>query len=100
MPYTKQEARTPYMMDAIAVLTDEVKAKGDLNFVICELVGQLILKGKIGYTEISNWIDTLPDAEDELRRRLLHPYENDKIKENGDVPSFAQINNIFEHRRL
>jgi hypothetical protein len=91
MPYTKPEDRTPYMMDAIAALSDEIKAKGDLNFVICELIGELILKGKIGYTEISNWIDTLPDAEDELRRRLLHPYEDDKKFENGDVPAFIEV---------
>lgn len=100
MPYIKQEDRTQNMMDAIAVLADEINAKGDLNFVICELVGQLILKGKIGYTEVSNWIDTLPDAEDELRRRLLHPYEDQKIEENGDVPSFKQINNILKSRKL
>ena len=91
MPYIKPEDRTAYMMDAIAHLVDEINVKGDLNFVICETVGQLILAGKIGYTEISNWIDTLPDAEDELRRRLLHPYEDQKIRENGDVPSFFKI---------
>jgi hypothetical protein len=95
MPYIKPEDRTAYMMDAIATLADEINAKGDLNFVICETVGQLILAGKIGYTEISNWIDTLPDAEYELRRRLLDKYENNKIFENGDVPSFTKILEII-----
>lgn len=91
MPYTKQEDRTQPMMDAIAHLTDEINTKGDLNFVICELVAQLILKTKISYTQMSEWIDALPDAEDELRRRLLHPYETLKEDQNGDVPSFVEI---------
>jgi hypothetical protein len=91
MPYTHPKDRTENMMGAIAVLADEINLKGDLNFVICELVGQLILKSKIGYSNMSEWIDTLPDAEDELRRRLLHQYEDKKIVENGDVPAFIEI---------
>ncbi len=91
MPYIKQENRTGIMTDAILVLSKEISSKGDLNYVICELVGQLIVKDGIGYTTMSNWIDTLPDAEAELRRRLLELYEDLKIKENGDVPSFEAI---------
>jgi hypothetical protein len=79
------------MKDAISVLVNEIKAKGDLNYVVCEIIGNLVLRDGIGYTTISNWIDTLPDAEAELRRRLLDPYEDLKIKENGDVESFSVI---------
>jgi len=91
VPYIKPEDRTQYMLDAIDNIVDEITSKGDFNFVICEILGQLILNGKIGYTEISNWIDTLPDAEDEARRQLLHPYEDIKKEENGNVPSWATI---------
>ncbi len=91
MPYIKQEDRTDNITNAISVLVKEISVKGDLNYVICELVGKLIVKDGISYTTMSNWIDTLPDAEAELRRRLLDLYENLKIKENGDVPSFEVI---------
>jgi len=91
MPYTKRKDRTFEMANAITVLAEEIKTKGDLNYVICELLGRLILRDGIGYTTMSNWIDALPDAEDEARRRLLHPYEDLKKKENGDVPSFDDI---------
>jgi hypothetical protein len=92
MPYTKKVInRTPVMMEAIKKLVPEIKQKGDLNYVVCEVIGQLILRDGIGYTTISNWIDALPDAEDECRRRLLHPYEDLKKIENGDVESFTEI---------
>ena len=92
MPYTKEEDRTAMMRKAIDVLTDEIKNKGDLNYTICQLTGQLILKtGGMGYTNVSNWIDGVHGAERELTRRLLNPYEDLKIEENGDVESFKKL---------
>jgi len=90
MPYTKEEDRT--QKEAIAMLTELIKSKGDLNFTICELTGQLILKtGGMGYTNVSNWIDGVDGAERELTRRLLNPYEDIKEEENGDVPAFIKL---------
>jgi len=40
---------------------------------------------KGSYTKISEAISTLTDAEYELRRRFLVPYEETKILDNGDV---------------
>jgi hypothetical protein len=95
MPYIKDEDKKEMhkkeMTAAIHDLSIWIKSKGDLNYAICELIGQLILDTKISYTQISEWIDTLPDAEAELRRRILNPYEDLKIIENGDVPSFVKI---------
>jgi len=90
MPYIAKEGR-PILDIPVHVLANEIQSKGDLNYVICELVGQLILKTKISYTQISEWIDGVDGAENELRRRLLNPYEVLKMIENGDVPSFTEI---------
>ncbi|MHA1815232.1 MAG: DUF6899 family protein [Candidatus Heimdallarchaeaceae archaeon] len=90
MPYILDEDR-PKFDKAIEVLTGIVNAKGDLNYTVCELVGRLILKTKISYTQISEWIDGVHGAERELTRRLLNPYEDIKIEENGDVQSFETI---------
>ena len=92
MPYIKQEARTMDMLMAIGFLKKEIQNKGDLNYVICELTAQLILKtGGMGYTNVSNWIDGVDGAEKELTRRLLIPYEKVKEYENGDVESFVVL---------
>ena len=90
MPYILEKDR-PKFAKAIEDLAIKIESKGDLNYVISDLVGRLILKTKISYTQISEWIDGVHGAERELTRRLLDPYEDIKIEENGDVPSFITI---------
>ena len=90
MPYILEKDR-PKFAKAIEDLAIKIESKGDLNYVISDLVGRLILKTKISYTQISEWIDGVHGAERELTRRLLDPYEDFKIEENGDVPSFITI---------
>lgn len=91
MPYIKDKDKDD-MHDAISDLKMYIISKGDLNYAICELVGKLILySDKISYTTMSEWIDAVHDAETELRRRLLEPYEDLKKEENGDVRSFIDI---------
>jgi predicted translin family RNA/ssDNA-binding protein len=70
-----------------------VVTKGDLNYLICQIVGNIILRDDYGisYQAISEWIDGVHDAECELRRRILENYEDQKIIENGDVSSFMEI---------
>jgi hypothetical protein len=92
MPYTKKEDRT--MGDIIKELVSNgyINSKGDLNYTICELVGQLCLRdGGLSYTTTSNWIDGVHGAERELTRRLLGSYEDLKRKQNGDVESFVKL---------
>ena len=90
MPYTKSEERT--IRKLIPKIITLIKTKGDLNYTICEIVGQLCLRdGGIKYTSTSNWIDGVHDAECELRRRLLNPYEDLKCKQNSDVESFVKL---------
>lgn len=90
MPYIKQVDRHKFEK-SIKELSTYISSKGDLNYAICEIVGQLLLRGEIGYTSISNWIDGVHGAERELTRRLLNPYEDLKIEQNTDVPSFGEI---------
>lgn len=97
MPYIPDKEKRE-MDDVIDDSKMWISSKGDLNYFICELVGRLILDDKISYTKMSEWIDAVHDAECELRRRILDPYEDKKIKENGDVRSFRYINDIIEGR--
>jgi len=91
VPYTKQEERDPQYM-ALQKLAQVIKNKGDLNHAICELTAMLMMQtGGMGYTNVSNWIDGVHGAERELTRRLLNPYEDVKIEENGDLRSFKRL---------
>jgi len=98
MPYIKDEDKKNFD-DGITRLASWIGSKGDLNYAICELVGRLILRDGNSYTKTSEKIDAVHDAECELRRRLLNPYEDQKIIENGDVPSFKYILEIEERIR-
>jgi len=100
MPYIKDKDKHE-MSDHIEQLLMFIETKGDLNYAICEMVGRLILDGdKLSYTKISEWIDAVHDAETELRRRILTPYEVTKMLENGDVPSFMGIlDRIIEEKK-
>jgi len=94
MPYIEVE-RKEVISFAVSELSSYIGSKGDLNFVICELVGQLISHKGVNYQNISEIIDAVHDAETELRRRLLVPYEDIKLEENGDVPSFKTVLKIM-----
>lgn len=91
MPYTREERRK-LQYRPIEELVDVIQDKGDLNHAICELTALLMAKnGGMGYTNVSNWIDGVNGARKELERRLLAPYEDIKIIENGDVRSFITL---------
>jgi len=90
MHYIKKEDRLE-IRHVVNLLSQTIATKGDLNYAICELVGRLILKTEISYTVMSEWIDGVHDAEDELRERLLRPYERQMKEENGDVEAFDLI---------
>jgi hypothetical protein len=100
MPYTKEEDREP-QYSPIELLAKEIKVKGDLNHAICELTALVILEnGGMGYTNVSEWVDAVNGARKEMERRLLGPYEDVKIIENGDVRSFVTLlRQIHPHQK-
>jgi hypothetical protein len=91
VPYTREERRGR-QYEIIEELVNVIRDKGDLNHAICELTALLIAKtGGMGYTNVSEWIDAVNGARKEMERRLLAPYEDMKIIENGDVRSFITL---------
>ena len=89
MPYIKQERREHFKDIDNAFKfkqdTDIIFMKGDLTYCAYKLAKQFIkVKGK-NYQNISDAISALEDAAHEIRRRILNPYEDEKIKENGEV---------------
>jgi hypothetical protein len=58
---------------------------GELNYMFCELAKDYItIKGE-SYQTYNDIIGALEGAKMEIYRRLIAPYEENKIKENGDV---------------
>ena len=97
MPYIKKQVREGYyeiideMVDAISVEMEECGNcndipvdVGELNFIISKFVWDLFEKNK-RYKTANDFIGALECVKLEFYRRKVAPYEDEKIKENGDL---------------
>lgn len=66
-------------------------AIGELNYMITQLCLTFINEHGCRYETISKVKGVLADVSDEITRRLLNPYEDTKIEENGDLPLFIKL---------
>jgi len=82
MPYVKQERRPELDYVVEAMKYAKVKADGDLNYILYKFCKYNIAPS---YNNFKNFCGELHQAATEIERRLLAPYEDEKIIENGDV---------------
>ena len=97
MPYVKQEPRPvlDVIVQAMARVYDlpegadehypqgkGLKVDGDLNYVLFAFCKRHV---KPSYNNYKNFCGELRQCATEIERRLLGPYEDKKIEENGDV---------------
>ena len=82
MPYIKQEDR--YDMDVVVEFMkgSKVKPDGKLNYILYKFCKETV---EPSYNNYKNYIAELTECTEEIRRRILSKYEDEKIKENGDV---------------
>lgn len=82
MPYIKQSDRKN--IDQVVEIIREIgiKPNGEPNYLLFKLCKETI---EPSYNNYKNFIAELTECSEEIRRRLLAPYEDQKIKENGDV---------------
>lgn len=82
MPYVKQEQR-PNLDDVVdEMAASEVIANGDLNYILYAYCKRFIAPS---YNNYKNFCGELRQCATEIERRILAPYEDEKIKKNGDV---------------
>jgi hypothetical protein len=94
MPYIRKEERSRYnksISEITKLLLDKFPGdngkhyqKGDLNYVISSIIWNLfdVLPS---YARGDDLVGTLECVKLEFTRRKLNPYEDLKIKENGDL---------------
>lgn len=58
---------------------------GELNYAFTELIIKYIERKGLSYQTINDIVGALEGAKMEFYRRVAAPYEDKKIKENGDV---------------
>jgi len=82
MPYIKQDKRNKLNIIVDLMKSSNIKADGDLNYILYKYCRTYIYQS---YNEYKNFIAELNECGEEIRRRLLAPYEDIKITENGDI---------------
>lgn len=58
---------------------------GELNYSITIILSTYLQMNGLSYTTINDIVGALEGAKLEFYRRIALPYEDEKIKENGDV---------------
>lgn len=82
MPYIKQDKRQIANIVFKAMKKANIKADGDLNYILYKYCKENI---KPGYNNYKNFCGELRQCATEIERRILAKYEDKKIQENGDV---------------
>ena len=90
MPYIKKQRRERLDDAILSLVTSLINIEtdnasvGDVNYVISNIIWRLFEYNK-SYTTANNLIGVLECVKSEFVRRKLNPYEDEKIKENGDL---------------
>jgi hypothetical protein len=94
MPYIKKERRDDIVshidIDTILgferiICCGEIQTSGELNFAITKLIIEYIKDKELCYDELNTIMGVIECVKQEFYRRVVAPYEETKIKENGDV---------------
>lgn len=88
MPYITQEKRPLYRKEIEALvkkLAEQpiTEQDGDVNYIVTSILKQLYAPRYFNYNRA---IGVLEAIKQEYYRRVVAPYEDTKIKDNGDVP--------------
>lgn len=85
MPYIKPEQRKELECDCGCLPFRTMSNPGELNYKITLLLLDYLNVHDLKYQTINDIMGALEGAKAEFYRRVAIPYEDKKIKENGDV---------------
>ena len=80
MPYISQERRSALLKNG-----HDMDGAGELNYILSRILNRYIEHRGMSYQTLNDIIGALEGAKLEFYRRVVAPYENDKIEQNGDV---------------
>ena len=90
MPYIKKEDKVDVLEIAALALKGNKDgllfvSAGEFNYIVTTLCNIYLKTHSESYYTLNEIMGILECAKQEFYRRAVVPYENDKIKENGDV---------------
>lgn len=88
MPYIKPEDRLKFkdtLPEVIGILQEGGCKPGQVNYVISSIIWELF-ETSPSYTTANNLMGVLECVKSEFYRRKVEPYEDEKMKQHGDLP--------------
>lgn len=84
MPYIKSEDR-PLLDELVEKLAKRINSSGDLNYVITSLLHHEVVTVGKNYENLNRLQGVVDCVGKEFYRKVVSPYEDLKIKINGDL---------------
>ena len=79
MPYISQSLKD------LIELGQPIHTAGELNYILTRIIRNYWINSAENYQVINDIIGALEGSKAEFQRRVVIPYEEKKIQENGDV---------------
>ena len=83
MPYIDEETKKRLFAHGPEIALAETS--GELNYLLTTVILSYLRYRGLSYQTCNDIVGALDNCKDEFRRRVQHPYEDEKIKLNGDV---------------
>lgn len=87
MPYIADNQRREVLDDGLEAARDA----GELNFKITKLLDNYLYHHGVSYATMNEIVGVMECAKLEFYRRIASPYEEKKIRENGDVFTLSNL---------
>ncbi|RLF56137.1 MAG: hypothetical protein DRN27_09865 [Thermoplasmata archaeon] len=84
MPYIKKDIRQS-LDHHLELISIGIMSPGELNYCITCLIQRYVKDNGKSYTTMNECIGVLDSAKMEFYRRVVAPYEHQKVEENGDI---------------
>lgn len=92
MPYIEQKNR-PSIDVQVDKLSEIIADEGQLNYAIFSLCKRKVQDWKLSYNTLNRIVGVFECCKAEFIRRIVSPYEDLKINQNGDVGENRDTNN-------
>lgn len=85
MPYIKKENRELIRTKNLTINYDMIDSAGELQYAMAVMFKSYLKRKGLCYQHCNDIMGALAGAQLEFYRKVVAPYEDTKIKENGDV---------------
>jgi len=85
MPYLREENKVYFDKLLERLRKCAIANGGELNFLFTEIINQFHVTNSKRYETMNTVVGALESCKVEYQRRIVAPYEDKKIQENGEV---------------